>query len=102
MAAGPGGLAQASAAVRSLTCRRGDASRSGWHNPVAFRIDREAVYQVALADVVELDEDCWFDGRAPTCREVAEHSRRITDADLGYGGLTDGDTESPALARGTR
>ena len=54
------------------------------------------VYQVALADIMELDEDCWFDGRAPTCREVAEHSRRITDADLGYGRLTDGDTESPA------
>jgi hypothetical protein len=42
------------------------------------------VYRVALADIMELDEDCWFEGRAPTCREVAEHSRRITDADLGY------------------
>jgi hypothetical protein len=42
------------------------------------------VFQVALADIMELDEDCWFDGRAPTCREVAEHSRRITDADLEY------------------
>jgi hypothetical protein len=42
------------------------------------------VYQVALAGIMERDEDCWFDGRAPTCREVAEHSRRITHADLGY------------------
>ncbi len=42
------------------------------------------VIQVALADVMELDEDCWFGGKAPTCREVAEHSRRIADADLRY------------------
>ena len=42
------------------------------------------VFQVAVADIMELDEDCWFGGKAPTCREVAEHSRRITDADLGY------------------
>ncbi|WP_223164278.1 hypothetical protein [Nocardioides mesophilus] len=42
------------------------------------------MHQVALDDIVELDEDCWFGGKAPTCREVAEHSRRIRDADLGY------------------
>ena len=40
------------------------------------------VYKVSVADVAELDEDCWFEGRAPTCREVAQHAKRIWDADL--------------------
>jgi hypothetical protein len=26
--------------------------------------------------------DCWFHGKAPTCRQVAEHARRIDTADL--------------------
>lgn len=41
--------------------------------------------------------DCWFEGKAPTCREVAEHARRIDTADLSRpvilavdGGLMDG------------
>jgi hypothetical protein len=37
---------------------------------------------VPIAQIAEFDQDCWFDGRAPTCREVAEHSRRIQQADL--------------------
>ncbi|MER7070196.1 hypothetical protein [Terrabacter sp. NPDC000476] len=37
---------------------------------------------VPIADISEFDEDCWFDGRSPSCREVAEHSRRIQEADL--------------------
>jgi hypothetical protein len=42
------------------------------------------VVEVAIASIPELDEDCWFDGRAPSCREVAEHARRIQEADLGH------------------
>lgn len=43
------------------------------------------VRQVALADIPELELDCWFQGRhAPTVREVAEHARRINAADLSY------------------
>jgi hypothetical protein len=41
--------------------------------------------------------DCWFLGKGPTCREVAEHARRINAADLTHpvilsadGGLMDG------------
>jgi hypothetical protein len=41
-------------------------------------------YRVAIATIKEFDEDCWFDGKAPTCREVAEHARRIARADLRY------------------
>jgi hypothetical protein len=40
------------------------------------------VAQVRIDDIREFDEDCWFDGKAPTCREVAVHARRIEQADL--------------------
>ena len=42
------------------------------------------VHQVAIADVAEVDADCWFRGVAPTLREVADHARRIEAADLSY------------------
>lgn len=43
------------------------------------------VRQVALADIAEFDIDCWFQGRhTPSVRAVAEHARRIFDADLAY------------------
>jgi hypothetical protein len=56
------------------------------------------VIEVDLADIVEFDQDCWFGERhAPTCRAVAEHARKIAEADLAYpvilsadGGLMDG------------
>ncbi len=55
------------------------------------------VRRVRIADIPEFDQDCWFSGVAPTCRQVAEHSARILAADLNYpvilaanGGLMDG------------
>jgi hypothetical protein len=42
------------------------------------------VVEVPINEIAELDEDCWFDGRAPSCREVAEHARRIQQADLSH------------------
>lgn len=42
------------------------------------------VHALAIADIPEFDQDCWFRGRAPTCREVAEHARRIQAADLSF------------------
>jgi hypothetical protein len=43
------------------------------------------VRQVAIADIAEFDQDCWFGAaHVPTCRAVAEHARRIQAADLGY------------------
>ncbi len=42
------------------------------------------VFEVSIDEIPEFDLDCWFDGRAPTCREVAEHARRIQRADLGH------------------
>lgn len=52
---------------------------------------------VPIAAIVEFDQNCWFGDRPPTCREVAEHARRIEAADLSHpvilnasGGLMDG------------
>jgi hypothetical protein len=52
---------------------------------------------VPIDSIVEFDMDCWFHGKGPTCREVAEHARRINAADLTHpvilsadGGLMDG------------
>ena len=53
--------------------------------------------QVLLEHIKELDEDCWFGGKAPTLRQVGEHARRINNADFSHpillnarGGLMDG------------
>ena len=56
------------------------------------------VVRVKLTEIAEFDLDCWFQERhVPTVRTVAEHARRIFDADLAYpviltadGGLMDG------------
>jgi hypothetical protein len=41
--------------------------------------------RVKLKDIREFDRDCWFGERhAPTIRDVAEHARRIDEADLSY------------------
>ena len=42
-------------------------------------------FPVAVADIPEFDMNCWFsEAKPPTCRAVAEHARRIQEADLGY------------------
>jgi hypothetical protein len=56
------------------------------------------VQTVTIADIPEFDQDCWFgDAHVPSCRAVAEHAKRIIEADLRYpiilsanGGLMDG------------
>ncbi|MEV6282007.1 hypothetical protein [Kribbella sp. NPDC051770] len=42
------------------------------------------VESVAIDAIAEFDQDCWFGGRAVTCRMVAEHAGRIQRADLSY------------------
>lgn len=38
---------------------------------------------VPIASIAEFEIDCWFQGRhTPSCRAVAEHTRRINAADL--------------------
>jgi hypothetical protein len=41
--------------------------------------------RVPIASIAEFEKDCWFQGRhEPTCRAVAEHTRRTIKADLAY------------------
>jgi hypothetical protein len=42
------------------------------------------IHWVLIDDIAEFDQDCWFHGQAPTCRQVAEHARRIQAADLSF------------------
>jgi hypothetical protein len=43
------------------------------------------VQTIAIADIPEFDQDCWFGAsHLPTCRAVAEHAKRIQNADLTY------------------
>ena len=62
------------------------------------------VTEVPIDHIAEFDQDCWFDGRGATCRQLAEHARRIGSADLAYpvilsanGALMDGATVSRRL-----
>ena len=41
------------------------------------------VTTVAIDSIPEFDQNCWF-VEPPTCRQVAEHARRILEADLSY------------------
>lgn len=42
-------------------------------------------YEVELSGIPDFDANCWFsDEKPPTVRAVAEHTRRINDADLRY------------------
>lgn len=59
--------------------------RAVWRVERLWKLARGlGVEQVAIADIAEFEQDCWFGGRAPSCREVAEHARRIFEADLSF------------------
>jgi hypothetical protein len=69
---GPGGS--------SHTVTLGDR---GWYIETIWRAALGLpVQQVPVDAMREIDEDCWFGGRAPTVREVVDHARRIAEADL--------------------
>lgn len=57
-----------------------------WQTERLWHLVRDLpVRMIAVADVAELDQDCWFSSsHAPTCRAVAEHARRMWEADLSY------------------
>lgn len=43
------------------------------------------VKEIEVSSIKELDQDCWFgDRHIPTVRKVADHCRRILEADLSY------------------
>jgi hypothetical protein len=73
--------------------------RGVWYTERLWALARDLpVRMVPIAGIAEFDQDCWFGPNTPpTVRAVAEHARRIMDADLQYpiilsagGGLMDG------------
>jgi hypothetical protein len=60
--------------------------RAVWLTERLWRIaEGLPVRKVAIDDIQELDQNCWFrPGNDPTCRAVARHARKIADADLSY------------------
>jgi hypothetical protein len=68
-----------------------------WTETLWAEADGLPVTSAPIDDIAEFDANCWFGNTPPTCREVAEHARRIEAADLSQpvilnadGGLMDG------------
>ena len=68
-----------------------------WTESLWAAAESLSVVSVPIANIAEFDQNCWFGDTPPTCREVAEHARRIEAADLSHpvilnssGGLMDG------------
>lgn len=56
-----------------------------WFVERLWRLARDLpVQQIPLDEIAEFDQDCWFGSRPPTCRAVADHARRIVEANLDY------------------
>src|SRR4051812_44554930 len=56
--------------------------RAFWHTERLWELAKDLpVVLVRVDSIGELDQNCWFVD-APTCREVADHARRIYEADL--------------------
>lgn len=54
-----------------------------WLTERLWELSRDLpIDEVAIDAIAEFDMDCWFDGEPATCRAVAEHTRRINNADL--------------------
>lgn len=41
-------------------------------------------FKIEISSIKELDQNCWFESREPTLREVAKYCERINAADLSY------------------
>jgi hypothetical protein len=41
-------------------------------------------FELDISSIKELDQNCWFDSREPTLREVSKHFARIQSTELEY------------------
>lgn len=58
-----------------------------WDVDRLIALSRELVpFDVPLADIAEIDENCWFSDRdpAPTCRAIVDHLRLMAETDDRY------------------
>ena len=62
------------------------AGRLVWFVERLWYLARELpVRQLPLDQIAEFDQNCWFGPTSlPTCRAVAQHARRMLEADLYY------------------
>ena len=76
-----------------------DGERRVWNVERLWEFARDLPVRAVPLESVSgiLDQDCWFGGKAPTIRQVAEHARRIYEADFSRpillsasGGVMDG------------
>jgi hypothetical protein len=60
--------------------------RAYWLTERLWELARDLpVRLIPLNSIHEIEQNCWFaPDKAPTLRRVADHARRIMDADLGY------------------
>ena len=62
-----------------------DGKRLLWYTEGLWKKAEQLIpFEVEVAEIKELDENCWFGLRAPTIREVLSHFERIQKADLAY------------------
>ena len=60
-----------------------DGKRLLWYTERLWELARPlSPFEINIEEISELDQNCWFPDREPTLRRVAEHSRRIFNADL--------------------
>jgi hypothetical protein len=58
--------------------------RAFWYTERLWKLAAgRPVTTVAVDSIAEFDQSCWFI-EPPTCRQVAEHARRILQADLSH------------------
>lgn len=76
-----------------------DGGRAFWLTERLWELARDLpAHEVPIASIAEFEQNCWFSSPTPpTCKAVAQHARRINEADLSYpiilsaaGGLMDG------------
>ncbi|HYJ91812.1 MAG TPA: hypothetical protein VEV84_10930 [Pyrinomonadaceae bacterium] len=63
-----------------------NGQRAVWYSERLCELTRDlAVFSIEIARIAEFDENCWFDtSDQPTCRAVAEHARKIANADMRF------------------
>ena len=69
-----------------------------WYTERLWELSKDLpVHEVPIDAIPEFEQNCWFQSRLPTLKEVSSHAKRIQDADLSYpvilndeGGLMDG------------
>jgi hypothetical protein len=62
-----------------------EGKRHRWAVEELWRLSEGLLIAEAKPEsLIDLDTDGWFQGKAPTAREVLGHMRRILNADLGH------------------